>query len=95
MIPLVANAHPFQVDLGIGFLCTLEGFSFVRGLPFPDNPAPGQPWAAGPETASISLLITFWQWVFRTLKFRMGVINNWVIYSNRHRDKDTMPDWGL
>ena len=30
-IPLVANAHPLQVNPGIGFLCTLEGFSFVIG----------------------------------------------------------------
>ena len=32
-IHLVANTHPLQVDPGIGFLCTLEGFSFVSGLP--------------------------------------------------------------
>ena len=36
-VPLVANAHPLQVNSGIGFLRTLEGFSFVSGLPFPDN----------------------------------------------------------
>ena len=36
-IPLVANAHPFQVDPGIGFLRTLEGFGFVSGWCFPDN----------------------------------------------------------
>jgi len=36
-IPLVANAHPFQVDPGIGFLCTLEGFAFVSGCPLPDH----------------------------------------------------------
>ena len=29
--PLVANAHPLQVDPGIGFLCTFEGFGFARG----------------------------------------------------------------
>ena len=38
---LVANAHPLQVDPGIGFLCTLEGFSFVSGWPFPDGPLVG------------------------------------------------------
>ena len=38
---LVANAHPLQVDLGIGFLCTLQGFSFVSCLPFPHNPLVG------------------------------------------------------
>ena len=37
-IPLVANAHPLQVNPGIGFLSALEGFSFVRGWPLPDNP---------------------------------------------------------
>ena len=40
-IPLVANAHPLQVNPGIGFLGTLEGFSFVRGYPLPDNPLVG------------------------------------------------------
>jgi hypothetical protein len=40
-IPLVANAHPLQVDPGVGFLCTLEGFSFVSGRPFPDHPFVG------------------------------------------------------
>jgi hypothetical protein len=30
-IPRVPNAHPLQVDPGIGFLCTLEGFSLVSG----------------------------------------------------------------
>jgi hypothetical protein len=33
-IPLLANAHPLQVNPGIGFLCALEGFSFVSGLQF-------------------------------------------------------------
>ena len=37
-IPLVANAHPLQVNPGVGFLCTLEGFSLVSGLLLPDNP---------------------------------------------------------
>ena len=36
-VPLVANAHPLQVNSGIGFLRTLEGFSFVSGLAFPYN----------------------------------------------------------
>ncbi len=40
-IPLISNAHPLQVDPGVGFLCTLEGCRFVRGLPFPDNPLVG------------------------------------------------------
>jgi len=40
-IPLVANAHPLQVDPGIGFFCTLEGFSLVSGWPLPDNPFVG------------------------------------------------------
>ena len=31
-IPFVPNPHPLQVDPGIGFPCTLEGFSFVSGL---------------------------------------------------------------
>ena len=31
------NPHPLQVDPGVGFLCTLEGFGFVSGWPFPDN----------------------------------------------------------
>jgi hypothetical protein len=38
-IPLVANPHPLQVDPGIGFLRTLEGFSFVGSWPLPDQPA--------------------------------------------------------
>ena len=40
-IPLVPNPHPLQVNPGIGFLCTLEGFSFVSGLPLPDHPFVG------------------------------------------------------
>jgi hypothetical protein len=40
-IPLVADAHPLQVDPGIGFLCLLEGFSFVSGWPLPDHPFVG------------------------------------------------------
>jgi hypothetical protein len=40
-IPLIANAHPLQVNPGIAFLCTLEGFSFVSGLPFPVQPFVG------------------------------------------------------
>ena len=36
-IPLVANTHPLQVNPGIGFLCTLEGFAFVSGCPLPDH----------------------------------------------------------
>jgi len=31
-IALVTNSHPLQVNSGIGFLCTLEGFSFVTSL---------------------------------------------------------------
>jgi hypothetical protein len=37
-IPFVANAHPLKVNPGVGFLCSLEGFSFVCGLSFPDRP---------------------------------------------------------
>ena len=37
-IPLVANAHPLQVNSGISFLCFLEGFSFVSGFPLPNKP---------------------------------------------------------
>ena len=40
-VPLVANAHPLQVDPGIGLLCALEGFSFVGGRSLPDNPFVG------------------------------------------------------
>ena len=40
-IPLVANAHPLKVNPGARFLGTLEGFRFVRGLPFPDKPFVG------------------------------------------------------
>jgi hypothetical protein len=40
-IPLVANSHPLQVDPGIGFLCALESFSFVRRCPLPDHPFVG------------------------------------------------------
>jgi len=40
-ILLVANAHPLQVNPGIGFLRTLEGFSFVSGCALPDNPLVG------------------------------------------------------
>ena len=36
-IHLVANTHPLQVDPGIGFLRTLEDFSFVSGFSFPDE----------------------------------------------------------
>jgi hypothetical protein len=39
--PLVANVHPLQVDPWIGSICTLEGFSFVSGVAFPDNPLMG------------------------------------------------------
>ena len=31
-VPLVPNAHPLQVNPGVGFLCTFEGFDFVNGL---------------------------------------------------------------
>ena len=41
MISLVTNAHPLQVNPGVGFLCTLEGFSFVSGCPSPGNPFVG------------------------------------------------------
>jgi hypothetical protein len=37
-IPLVANAHPLQVNPGIGFLSALEGFSLVSGWSLPYNP---------------------------------------------------------
>jgi hypothetical protein len=37
-IPLIANAHPLQVDPGMGLLRTLEGFSLVGGFAFPDHP---------------------------------------------------------
>ena len=37
-IPPVTDAHPLQVNPGIGFLGTLEGFGLVRGWPFPDRP---------------------------------------------------------
>jgi len=37
----VPNAHPLQVNPGIGFLCALEGFTFVTGLPFPVYPLVG------------------------------------------------------
>jgi hypothetical protein len=37
-VHLVPNPHPLQVDPGISFLGTLEGLSFVCGLPFPDKP---------------------------------------------------------
>ena len=40
-IPLVPDAHPLQVDPGVGFLRTLEGFSLVGGFPFPDDPLVG------------------------------------------------------
>ena len=40
-IPLVANAHPLQVNPEIGFLCTLEGFSFVTRWPFSHRPLVG------------------------------------------------------
>ena len=40
-IPLVANGHPLQVDPGIGFLGAFEGFGFVSGWPFPDEPLLG------------------------------------------------------
>jgi hypothetical protein len=36
-IHLVANAHPLQVNPGIGFLCTSEGLSLVGGLALPDE----------------------------------------------------------
>jgi hypothetical protein len=32
-IHLAANTHPLQVNPRIGFVCTLEGFSFVSGSP--------------------------------------------------------------
>ena len=37
-ITLVADAHPLQVNPGIGFLRAFEGFSFVRGFSFPNKP---------------------------------------------------------
>ena len=40
-IPLVANAHPLQVDPWIGLLRTLEGFSLVCGRALPDHPFVG------------------------------------------------------
>ena len=40
-IPFATNAHPLQVDPGIGFLRALEGFSFVSGHALPDNPFVG------------------------------------------------------
>ena len=36
-ITLLADAHPLQVNPGIGFLRTFEGFGLVRGVPFPDD----------------------------------------------------------
>jgi len=36
-IHLVANAHPFQVNPGIGLLRAFEGFGFVSGFSFPDR----------------------------------------------------------
>ena len=52
------NRHPLQVDLGVGLLCTFEGFRFVSGWPFPDSPLVVSPLGAGPETASIAPLIS-------------------------------------
>jgi hypothetical protein len=46
-IPLVANAHPLQVNPGIGFLCALEGFSLVSGWSLPDHPFVGSRPALG------------------------------------------------
>ena len=40
-IPFVANAHPLQVNPGVCFLRTFEGFGLVGGLPFPDDPLVG------------------------------------------------------
>ena len=37
----MANAHPLQVNPGVGFLRTFEGFGFVGGWSFPDNPLVG------------------------------------------------------
>lgn len=31
------NPHPLEVNPGIGFLRTLEGFAFVSGFSFPDK----------------------------------------------------------
>ena len=43
----MANAHPLQVDPGIGFLRALEGLSLVGGCPLPDNPFVGSRPALG------------------------------------------------
>lgn len=37
-VPLVANAHPLQINPGVGFLGILKGFGFVSGFAFPNKP---------------------------------------------------------
>ncbi len=59
-IPLVPNPHPLQVDPRVGFLRAFEGFRFVSAVPCHTihSWAPGRFLAVGPETDSISPLIS-------------------------------------
>ena len=75
-IPLGANAHPIQVDPGIGLLGTHEGFGFVSSWTFPNCPLVGSRSVLGCQTGNgvaITFQLAMWFWRTRSRYFsRVG-----------------------